>query len=55
MHTHCERLHDKLGITARTQLIQRVMQEFLALTASPGNALPPICASQATGRCPLRL
>jgi len=55
LHAHFERLHDKLGITARAQLVQRVMQEFLALTALPGNALPPICANQATGRCPLRL
>ena len=55
IHTHFERLHHKLGITDRAQLLQRVMQEFLALTASPENVLPPICANRATGRCPLRL
>jgi DNA-binding CsgD family transcriptional regulator len=54
IHTHFERLHHKLGLSDRTQLVQRVIQEFLALTASPGSELPPICANQATGRCPLR-
>jgi DNA-binding NarL/FixJ family response regulator len=53
VHTHVERLHRKLGITHRAQLIVRVMQEFLALTASPDNGLPAICANRAAGRCPL--
>ena len=55
IHTHFERLHHKLAITDRAQLLQRVMQEFLTLTASAENVLPPICANRATGRCPLRL
>ena len=55
IHTHVGRLHHKLGITDRSQLLQRVMQEFLALTASPENVLPPVCANRAMGRCPLRL
>jgi DNA-binding CsgD family transcriptional regulator len=53
IHTHVDRLHHKLAITDRTQLLQRVMQEFLALTIVPGCALPPICANRATGGCPL--
>jgi len=53
VHTHVGRLHRKLRIVDRSQLLQRVMQEFLALTAAPENALPPICANRATGRCPL--
>jgi DNA-binding CsgD family transcriptional regulator len=52
IHTHFERLHHKLAINGRPQLIQRVMQEFLALTAAPGSVLPPICACRTTGHCP---
>ena len=54
IHTHVERLHHKLGITDRAQLLLRVTQEFLALTATPGNKLPPICADRGTRRCPRR-
>jgi DNA-binding NarL/FixJ family response regulator len=53
VHTHIERLHRKLAITDRTQLVLRVTQEFLALTASPAHGLPPICSNRAAGRCPL--
>ena len=54
VHTHVERLHHKLAITDRAQLLLRVTQEFLALTATPGNDLPPICADRGTNRCPRR-
>ena len=54
VHTHVQRLHRKLAVTDRAQLLLRVMQEFMALSASPDNHLPLICASRATGRCPLR-
>ncbi len=53
IHTHVERLHHKLAITDRAQLILRVMQEFIALTATPGNDLPPICAVRAARNCPV--
>jgi DNA-binding CsgD family transcriptional regulator len=52
IHTHFERLHHKLAVNGRPQLIQRVMQRFLALTAAPGSVLPPICACRTTGHCP---
>ena len=52
VHSHVERLHHKLGITDRAQLLLRVVQEFFALTATPGNDLPPICSIRAAGRCP---
>lgn len=55
IHTHVARLHRKLAVTDRSQLIQLVMQEFLVLTAAPGNGLQPICANRASGSCPLRL
>ena len=52
VHTHVERLHHKLAITDRAQMLLRVTQEFFALTATPGNDLPPICADRGTSRCP---
>jgi DNA-binding CsgD family transcriptional regulator len=54
VHTHFERLHHKLGVANRAQLILRVVNEFLALTASPGSMLPPVCPCLADARCPLR-
>jgi len=53
VHTHFERLHRKLHVVDRLQLALRVMAEFLALTVSAGNNLPPICAEHAAGRCAL--
>ena len=49
VHTHFERLHHKLAVTDRLQLVLRVMEEFLALTKAPGNKLPSICGSRAWG------
>ena len=54
VHTHFERLHHKLGVTNRAQLILCVVGEFLALTAAPGSSLPPLCPNHAAGRCPSR-
>ena len=54
VHTHCERLHRKLDVTDRVQLVLRIIGEFLALTAASGSALPPICAVRTADRCPLR-
>ncbi|MHC1763673.1 MAG: LuxR C-terminal-related transcriptional regulator [Verrucomicrobiia bacterium] len=53
VHTHCERLHRKLAVTDRLQLVLRIMGEFLLLTASPNSPLPPLCARQMNGRCPM--
>jgi DNA-binding NarL/FixJ family response regulator len=53
VHTHIERLHQKLGVTDRVEVVVRVMQEFIALTLAPGTDLPSICANRAAGRCPL--
>lgn len=54
VHTHFERLHAKLKVTNRAQLILRVLDEFLTLTASPDSGLPPLCPYAATIRCPWR-
>ena len=51
VHTHFERLHRKLGVTSRVELVLRIFGEFLALTVSPGSGLPPLCALRASGRC----
>ena len=54
VHTHFERLHQKLGVPNRVKLILRVVAEFLALTASPASDLPPICPNRYRCGCPLR-
>lgn len=54
VHTHFERLHHKLAVADRTQMLTRVMREFLALTASLDNDLPPICPNRLAGVCPLQ-
>ena len=54
VHTHCERLYHKLAVTNRVKLVLRVTNEFFTLTFAPESDLPPICANQAAGRCPLQ-
>jgi DNA-binding CsgD family transcriptional regulator len=54
VHTHFERLHAKLQVTNRAQLILHVLDEFLTLTASPDSGLPPLCPYGTTTRCPWR-
>jgi DNA-binding NarL/FixJ family response regulator len=54
VHTHFERLHAKLKVTNRAQLILRILHEFLTLTVSPDSGLPPLCPYGATARCPWR-
>lgn len=51
VHTHVERLHRKLAVMDRPQLLLRVMQEFVTLTVSPVNNLPPLCAKYASRGC----
>lgn len=40
VHTYVERLHHKLGVADRAQLILRVVQEFMALPKPPRCCLP---------------
>ena len=54
VHTHFDRLHQKLGVVDRVGVVLRVTEAFLTLTASPESGLPPICARRAAGRCPLQ-
>ena len=53
VHTHIERLHHKLAVADRVELVLRIVLEFVALTIAPGTVLPSICANRAAGRCPL--
>jgi DNA-binding NarL/FixJ family response regulator len=52
VHTHVERLHRKLAVMDRPQLLLCVMQEFVTLTVSPANDLPHLCAKHGSGGCP---
>ena len=54
VHTHCERLYHKVGVTDRVKLVLRVVETYVALTLSSGGSLPPLCANFAGDRCPLR-
>jgi len=53
VHTHIQRLHKKLGVVDRISLAVRILNEFFKLTLTFPVVLPPICAIQASGRCPL--
>lgn len=54
VHTHVERLYDKFDVDNRAALLVRLFAAFLALVASPGSPLPPLCPHYSAGRCPLR-
>ena len=54
VHTHLGRLHHKLGVRTRAQIILRVFQELLALAMCRDGGLDPICRLGVSGHCPLR-
>lgn len=54
VHTHLERLRHKLAVTTRTQIVLRIIEEFLTLTGGEHGSLPPLCRYRAKGRCPLK-
>jgi DNA-binding NarL/FixJ family response regulator len=54
VHTYIERLYYKLAVANRMELLLRVTNQFLSLTAAPDSTLPSICANRTAGRCPLR-
>jgi ATP/maltotriose-dependent transcriptional regulator MalT len=53
IHSHLNRVFQKLRVTTRAQLVLRVMQEILTLTAAQGSCLPPICCNYGSRRCPI--
>jgi DNA-binding NarL/FixJ family response regulator len=54
VHTHLERIHQKLGVHDRVELVLLVLAEFLRLTAATPSALPPICGRRMSGECPFQ-
>lgn len=53
VHTHLERLHKKLGVHGRLDLVLLVLATFLRLTADTSSGLPPVCGLHTQGTCPL--
>lgn len=54
VHTHLDRIYEKVGVTSRQELVRAVLGEFLRLTADPGGGMPPICRCAESSGCPLR-
>ncbi len=54
VHTHLDRVYEKLGVGNRQELVQSIIGEFLDLTADPGSEMPPICRCFGSDQCPLR-
>ena len=53
VHTHMGRLHRKLSVQGRPQLILKILSAFLFMTAEADSPLPAICGNRTSGRCPL--
>jgi DNA-binding CsgD family transcriptional regulator len=54
VHTHLDRIYEKLGVGSRQELVQAILGEFLRLTADPGSEMSPICRCSGSEVCPLR-
>lgn len=54
VHTHLERIHRKLDIHDRVELVLTILSEFLRLSADAESTLPPVCPRLDAGDCPLR-
>ena len=54
VHTHFERLHHKLAVADRVELVLRIMTEFLLVTASPESNLPSVCPHRTADDCPVQ-
>ena len=54
VHTYCERLYRKLGVTGRVKLVLRVVDEYMVLTHARETKLPPVSANFAAADRPLR-
>lgn len=53
VHTHMERLHGKLSVRTRAEMILKILTAFLLMTAEADSPLAPICGNRALGKCPL--
>ena len=54
VHTHLDRIYEKLGVGSRLELVQSILVEFLRLTADPEGEMSPICRCSGSEICPLR-
>ena len=54
VHTHLERIHRKLKVHGRVELVILILGEFLRLTADAATGLPPVCGRRAVGACPFQ-
>ena len=54
VHTHLERIHKKLEVHDRVEIVLIVLAEFLRLTSDAASGLPPICGRLEMGLCPLQ-
>lgn len=52
VHTHMERLYEKLHVASRVQLVVLLVRRYLELTTEADSPLPPFCARRTAGRCP---
>jgi DNA-binding CsgD family transcriptional regulator len=55
VHTYIERLHRKLDVRDRVQLVLRITQEFLDLARQPASGIPPICPLLTAEGCPFKV
>ena len=54
VHTYCERVYRKLGVTGRVKLVLRVVDEYMVLTHARETKQPPVSANFAAADRPLR-
>jgi len=54
VHTHIERIYQKLGVHSRLDLVRLTVAQFLVLTADITSGVPPICGYWASEACPIR-
>jgi DNA-binding CsgD family transcriptional regulator len=54
VHSHMERMYQKLGVHSRLDLVRLTMAQFLAITADITSGVPPICGYWASQECPMR-
>jgi DNA-binding CsgD family transcriptional regulator len=54
VHTHIERIYGKTNVNARMELLRKIFDTLLRLTASPTSSLTPVCGKITDGTCPFR-
>ena len=52
VHTHINRIHHKLEVGDRVELVMRIFREFIKLVLDPESDVPSICERRGNGGCP---